>query len=155
MADKYEPQVRIHVDQRPYQSPSPTTGRDLYELIKVPEDLVLYKEVQGDHEDKLIRVDDKKVPLTPDEHFHTGKPPEKYYRIDVNTEPVVVDHDVLTYEELVKIAFPVLPTGDHPVFTVTFDNVKSKPHEGELAVGGKVTIRKHGSNFDVVHSNRS
>jgi hypothetical protein len=47
--------VRIHIDQKAYQSPNPTTGADLYELGHVPEGKVLYKEVQADQEDKLVR----------------------------------------------------------------------------------------------------
>src|ERR1700722_7202333 len=109
--------VRIHIDQKAYQSPTPTTGADLYELGHVKESLVLYKEVEGDQEDKLVRIDNPKVHLTEDEHFHTGEPPEKHYIIFVNTDPMVVDHDVLTFNEIVKLAYPVPPTGTDPDFT--------------------------------------
>ena len=148
-------QVRIHIDQKAYHSPNPTTGADLYELGHVPEDKVLYKEVQGDHEDKLVRIDRPEIHLKEDEHFHTGEPPEKHYSIIVNADPVVVDHDVLTFDELVKIAFPVPPTGTDPEFTVSFEHAKSVPHHGDLAPNGKVTVKKHGTIFDVDHTNRS
>ncbi len=155
MAEESEHQVRIHIYQKSYKSPTPTAGVDLYELGHVSEGRVLYKEVQGDHEDKLVRIDDPKIHLTEDEHFHTGEPHEKYHIITVNTEPVVVDHDVLTFDELVKIAFPVRPTGQDPEFTVSFEHAKSTPHHGDLPVGGTVTVRKHGTIFDVDHTNRS
>lgn len=155
MADKSAHEVRIHIDQKPYQSPNPTTGVDLYELGHVPEDRVLYKEVDGNHKDKLVRIDDRKIHLTQDEHFHTGEPPEKYFLITVNTDPVIVDHDELSFDELVAIAFPVPPTGQDPEFTVSFEHAKSAPHHGDLAAGGKVTVRKHGTIFDVDHTNRS
>jgi hypothetical protein len=147
--------VRIHIDQKPYQSPNPTTGVDLYELGHVREGLAVYKEIEGDHEDKLIRIDDPKVHLAEDEHFHTGEPPEKHFTIIVNTDPVVVDHDVLTFDELVAIAFPVRPTGLDPDFTVSFEQAKSQPHHGDLPAGGTVTVKKHGTIFDVDHTNRS
>ncbi len=155
MEEQKKHEVRIHIDQKSVQSPNPTTGVDLYDLGHVPEDQVLYKEVQGDHEDKLVKIDDPKIHLTEDEHFHTGAPPEKYYVITVNTDAVVVDHDVLTFDELVKIAFPVLPTGQDPAFTVSFEHAKSSPHHGDLPAGGRVTVRKHGTIFDVDHNNRS
>jgi hypothetical protein len=147
--------VRIHVDQEPHHSPNPTTGADLYDLGHVREDLVLYREVEGNQEDKLVRIDSPKIDLTEDEHFHSGEPPEKHYIIRVNTDPVVVDHDVLTFDELVKIAFPVPPTGQDPEFTVSFEHAKSVPHDGDLASGGAVTVKKHGTTFDVDHTNRS
>ena len=78
--------------------------------------------------------------------------PEKHYII-TDTGPKVVVHDVLTFDELVKIAFPVPPTGQDPEITVSFEHAKSDPHHGDLA-GGKVTVRKFGTTFDV-HTNRS
>jgi hypothetical protein len=148
-------QVRIHIDQKHYQSPNPTAGADLYELGQVREGYVLYREVDGDQEDNLIRIDIPKVHLTEDEHFHTAEAPEKHYIIRVNTDPVVVDHDVLTFAELVKIAYPVPPAGQDPEFTVSFEHAASKPHHGDLAEDGTVTVKKHGTIFDVAHTNRS
>lgn len=148
-------EVRIHIDEKTYQSPNPTTGADLYELGHVRDGYVLYREVQGNREDKPVRIDDPKIHLTQDEHFHSSEAPEKHYTIIVNTDPVVVDHDVLTFDELVKIAFPVPPTGTDPQFTVSFEHAASKPHDGDLPKGGTVTVKKHGTTFDVVHTNRS
>jgi hypothetical protein len=151
--DKNE--VRIHIDQKPYHSPNPTAGADLYELGHVREGHALYREVEGKEEDKLVRIDDPKIHLTQDEHFHSGEAPEKHYIIIVNTDPYVVDHDVLTFDELVKIAYPVPPTGIDPEFTVSFEHAKSTPHHGDLPQHGKVTVKKHGTTFDVDHTNRS
>jgi len=149
------PEVRIHIDQKRHHSPNPTTGPDLYDLGHVQEGRVLYREVEGDHEDKLARIDSPKIELKEDEHFHSGEAPEKHYIIFVNTDPVVVDHDVLTFDELVKIAFPVPPTGLDPEFTVSFEHAKSSPHLGDLKADGEVTVKKFGTTFDVDHTNRS
>lgn len=148
-------QVRIHVDKQQYQSPNPTAGADLYELGQVREGCVLYRGLEGDQKDKLVRIDDPKVQLAENEHFHSAEAPEKHYIIRVNTDPVVVDHDVLTFAELVKIAYPVPPTGQDPEFTVSFEHAASKPHHGDLAEGGTVTVKKYGTIFDVAHTNRS
>lgn len=155
MAEQTTHQVRIHIDQKPYHSPNPTTGADLYDLGHVREGYVLYKEVQGDHEDELIRIDSPKVHLAEDEHFHSREAPENHYVIIVNADPVVIDHDVLTFAELVKIAYPAPPTGNDPQFTVNFEHAASSPHHGSLPESGKVTVKKHGTIFDVAHSNRS
>ncbi|WP_213291039.1 multiubiquitin domain-containing protein [Bradyrhizobium sp. sGM-13] len=150
-----KPDVRIHIDQKPLHSPNPTTGVGLYELGQVPEGQVLYKGGEGNQEDRLVRIDSPKIDLTQDQHFHRGEAPEKHYVIIVNTDPVVVDHDVLTFDELVKIAFPVPPTGQDPELTVSFEHAKSVPHHGDLPPNGTVTVRKHGTIFDVDHTNRS
>lgn len=155
MSDDAKNRTRIHIDQKLYHSPNPTSGMYLYELVNVPESKVLFKAVTGDQEDKLIRIDAPKIHLTEDEHFHMGKPPAWYHLITVNTDPVVVDHDLLTFDELVKIAFPIPPTGTDPKFTVSFEHAASKPHHGDLQENGTVTVKKQGTTFDVVHSNRS
>lgn len=79
----------------------------------------------------------------------------KEYTIVVNADEVTVDHDVLTFDEIVKIAFPNPPAGTDPEFTVSFEHAQSEPHDGNLAPGGTVTVKKHGTTFDVGHTNRS
>ncbi|MGO6939477.1 multiubiquitin domain-containing protein [Rhizobium johnstonii] len=155
MSEESKGKVRVHIDQKPYQSPNPTSGVDLYELGRVREGFVLYREVTGDSEDKLIRIDRPTIHLKEDEHFHSAEAPQKHFVIIVNTDPFVVDHDELTFDELVKLAYPEPPTGLDPAFTVSFEHAKSKPHHGDLAPGGTVTVTKHGTIFDVAHTNRS
>jgi hypothetical protein len=147
--------VRIHVDQKRFESPSPTPAVDLYELAAIPESRVLYREVKGDHEDELVPIDQREVHLQEDEHFHSADLPGNHYVITVNTDPVVIHHDVLTFDELVKIAYPNPPSGQDPQFTITFEHAASQPHQGDLPEGGSVTVKKHGTIFDVEHTNRS
>lgn len=148
-------EVRIHIDQHPYHSVTPTTGADLYELVKVPDGRVLYREVSGNTEDKLVRIDAPHVHLTQDEHFHTSEAPDKHYVIVVNAHPFIVENPEVTFDQVVKLAFPTPPGGLDPEFTVSFEHAKSDPHDGKLAKTGKVTVRKHGTQFDVGHTNRS
>ena len=56
-------EVRIHIDQHAYQSATPTTGAALYQLANIAPGLVLFKEVEGDHEDTVIPKDDSRVHL--------------------------------------------------------------------------------------------
>ncbi|WCE94057.1 multiubiquitin domain-containing protein [Acidithiobacillus ferriphilus] len=147
--------VQIHVDQKPHQSSTPTTGADLYELLDVPDGRVLYREVSGNTEDKPVRIDEPHVLLVEDEHFHVGEAPENYYLIRVNTEPFIVEHQEVTFDQVVKLAYPTLPGGLDPEFTVSFEHAKSTPHHGDLAKNGKVEVKKLGTLFDVGHTNRS
>ncbi len=155
MSEDEKQKVRIFIDRKAHLSPNPTTGVDLYELGNVGEDYVLYKDVLDDHEDKLVRIDRPTIHLKEDDKFRTAKAPAQHFVITVNTDPIVVDHDVLTFEELVKLAYPEPPSGLDPAFTVSFEHAKSKPHHGDLAEGGTVTVKKKGTIFDVAHTNRS
>ena len=65
--------VRIHVNREAYQSPNPTTGEALYVLGDIPKHEKLYREVDGDKEDKVVPRDDAQVHLTEDEHFYSQK----------------------------------------------------------------------------------
>ena len=155
METEAKSQVRVHIDQQQHHSPNPTAGPDLYELGQVREGTRPLPRGRRRSGGQACKIDSPKIDLTEDEHFHSGQAPEKHYIITVNTEPKVVDHDVLTFDELVKIAFPVPPTGQDPEFTVSFEHAKSDPHHGDLEQGGKVTVRKFGTTFDVDHTNRS
>lgn len=80
---------------------------------------------------------------------------EKEYKIIVNGTPHTVSTDVLTFDAIVEIAFPKHPTDPNIVFSVTFEHAQSKPHQGTLAAGGTVTVKEHGTIFDVTQTNRS
>jgi hypothetical protein len=155
MSEHEKNRTRVHIDQKAYESPNPTTGEDFYDLAHVHGNHVLYREVSGNHEDELVRIDLPEMHLKEDEHFHTGKPPEWYHVVTINTTDFVVDHASMTFAEIVKLAFPQPPTGLDPKFTVSFEHAESKPHHGDLSESGAITIKKNGTIIDVAHSNRS
>lgn len=76
---------------------------------------------------------------------------EKTYKIFVNGTDKTVDHEVLTYDEVVAlfIAEPVEGT----IYAVSFEHAKD-PKEGELLAGQSVTIKQN-TQFDVDDTGRS
>ena len=80
---------------------------------------------------------------------------EKEFTITVNGTRHEVEVDVVTFEQVVELAFPDHPTGPDILFSVTFEKAKSEPHNGTLAAGGSVTVRKDETIFDVTQTNRS
>lgn len=80
---------------------------------------------------------------------------DKQYEIILNGTEHTVQTDVLTFDAIVEIAFPGHPTNPDIVFSVTFEHAQSKPHQGTLAAGGSVTVKKRGTIFDVTQTNRS
>ena len=75
----------------------------------------------------------------------------KTYKVHINGVEKEVDHDVLTFEEIVALAFP--DADPNTIFSVTFDKAK-EPKEGELVAGQSVTI-KNNTEFDVDDTGRS
>lgn len=80
---------------------------------------------------------------------------DKEFTIIVNGTEHEVSTDLLTFEAIVNIAFPNHPSDPNVVFSVTFEHAHSKPPQGTLAAGGKVTIKHHGTIFDVTQTNKS
>jgi hypothetical protein len=61
--------MRIHIDQNPYDSPNPTTGAALYLLGKVDAGLELFREVNGDWEDPEVPNGPEVVHLKENERY--------------------------------------------------------------------------------------
>jgi hypothetical protein len=144
--------VRIHIDQKQYESPNPTTGEALYALGHVAADLEMYREVDGDREDRPIPNGPEMVHLKEDDHFHSG--PHETYRIYVNGQEKTVTAKKLTYAEVVALAFPGAPTGDNIFYSVSYEDGPHANPVGSLAEGGKVKI-KDGMIFNVTRTDRS
>jgi Multiubiquitin len=142
--------VRIHIDRQEYRSPNPTTGVALYELSGIPKHRDLFKEVGGDQEDELIPRNETVMHLKEDEHFYS----QKAITIIVNGQKKEVAETKLTFEEVVKLAFPALPTGDNVMFTVRYRHGPRQNPSGTLLEGETVYI-KNGMIFDVTQTVRS
>lgn len=84
-----------------------------------------------------------------DEHGHSKK-----VAIIVNGRQKTVDENVLTFEQVVALAFPTPPTGENIVFTVTFRKARGERHEGILHPGEDVKI-KEGTTFNVRYTDKS
>ena len=143
--------VRVHIDQRPLNCSNPTTGADLYALGHVAPDLALFKEVRGNREDRPVPNDGSQLTLHEDEHFHSDM---LTITVKVNGTPTEVHKVVLTYAEVVQLAYPSPPDGNNPDFAVTFKHAASAPHHGKLSAGGSVEV-KDGTILDVTPTNRS
>ena len=83
----------------------------------------------------------------PENHGHP-----KGYRIIVNGAEHTVQSDIISYDEVVTLAYatPPLPK---TIYSVSFEKAK-EPHEGELVSGGTVVVRE-GTEFDVTPTGKS
>ncbi len=144
--------VRIHIDQKQYESPNPTTGAALYALGDVTSGLELYREVTGDREDDAIENGPEIVHLKEDEHFHSGPP--KTYTIYVNGQKKVVSTKTVTFDRIVKLAYPTPPTGDNILYTISYEDGPPANPQGSLQEGGRVKVR-NGMIFNVTATDKS
>jgi hypothetical protein len=134
--------VRIHIDEHRYESPNPTTGAALYQLGRVADSLDLYREVEGNHEDKLVEKGPETVHLVEDEHFHTGSPEVREVTIIVNGTAYEWAKRKITYAEVVTLDVPDYPK--HPEISYSVKYKKGPRHkpEGTLSPGGSVRVRE-------------
>jgi hypothetical protein len=149
--DRAGHQTRIHIDQHPYESLTPTTGAALYLLAGIGPELVLFKEVGGDREDSPVPKGDTPVHLKEDEHFHSASP-KPGVEIFVNTNPFRWERPKITYEEVVKLAYPDGPQGSDVRYNVLW--TKPDGQEGALRPGQHVVVVDE-MTFDVRNTDKS
>jgi hypothetical protein len=125
-------------------------GKALYTLANVPDDQAVYLDTRGG-DNRLIEPGDQ-VDLTQPgvERFVTAA---RKYEIFVNTRPKIVTGSLVTFEQIVELAYPG-PHDPNVVFTVTYRHAASTPPSGELGPGGTVRI-KNGSIFNVTRAVQS
>lgn len=83
-----------------------------------------------------------------------GKSEQKHYDIVVNGTQAVVDDASVSYEQVVKIAFPTPEPGE--IYSVAYSNADG-PHGGAgmLVAGESVKVKREGTTFNVTSTTRS
>ena len=83
------------------------------------------------------------------EHGHN----DDNYIIVVNAEEHPANEKV-TYEEVVRLAYPSAQDAPNVTYSVTFEHAQ-EPKQGTLAAGGSVLVKRRNTVFDVVQANRA
>ena len=91
----------------------------------------------------------------PHKEEHAGRDDRKKdFAIVVNARHKTVDKKTLTFDDVVRLAFPDPASGQDVLFTVVFHHADQKPADGTLVAGQTVEVRD-GTSFDVTKTNRS
>lgn len=143
------PQVRIHINRKPYGSPTPTTGEALYTLGSVPEHEKLYREVSGNHEDEPIVRDDEAVQLTAEEHFYS----DRVTIIFVNGDEHEVEEKKIAYVQVVQLYLGSGGAASNE-YLVKYSHGPAKNASGTLVPGQKVDI-EDGMRFRIAGTGES
>ncbi len=146
-------ELRIHIDQQPYHSQTPTTGEALFKLGKVEAGMRLYREVLGDREDPGIENGPEVVQLKEDEHFHSGKPRGVTIIVEGTRHPW--DKPVISYVEVVTLFDQTYPQHPETTYSVKYRNGPSQNPEGIMSSGSKPVKVKEGMIFNVSRTGES
>lgn len=150
--DEGKHHVRVHIDQKRYDSHTPTNGAALYELGHVEPGLKLYREVEGDHEDPPIENCPEIVHLKEDEHFHSAKPTS--ITIIVEGTPDQWSQRTINYAEIVTLYDPQYPQHPDVTYSVKYKRGPRQKPEGILSPGASVKVRE-GMVFNVCRTGQS
>lgn len=130
-------------------------GSVLYELGEVSPEEAVFLEVRGG-EDRLIEPGDRIDLDAPGiERFITTSRTNKGFVILVNSVEETVPDKHVTFEQVVKLAYPDAPTETNVRFSMTYRKAVSIPHAGELGEGGSVQVKNHGTIFNVTRTVQS
>jgi len=152
--ENHKHEVRIHIDEKPYESRNPTTGEALYKLGHVSPGHDLFCEVTGAREDPVVENDAEPIHLREDEHFHSSPAQLREYIIIVNGQKKVVTTRKVSFDEIVKLAFPTPPTGANILYTVSYEDGPRVNPQGSLKEGQSVFV-KNGMIFNVTATDKS
>jgi hypothetical protein len=130
------------------------SGADLYTLANPKANEAVFLTVRGEEDRQIEPGDAIDLTLPGVEHFVAAPKRQKTIEIVVNGREVEVDDKIVTFTQLVAIAYPGEAPASNIVFSITFRGAASKPHSGELAAGGSVEVKK-GSIFNVVRTIQS
>ena len=82
------------------------------------------------------------------------KPDDKTFSITVNGREKRVEHDEVSFDELVDLAFDDPARGPQIVFTITFREAGGRIPEGELDEGQRLKVRD-GTIINVTRTDQS
>ncbi|AWN35144.1 multiubiquitin domain-containing protein [Methylobacterium radiodurans] len=129
-------------------------GADLYALAAPGADEAVFLDVPGGT-DRLIEPDETFDLTAPGvERFVVARKPPTEIEIIVNARPHTVVGFRVTFEQIVRLAFPGSAPAANVVFTMTYQRAASEPHAGSLTAGGAVDV-KNGSRFNVTRTVQS
>lgn len=77
------------------------------------------------------------------------------YTIIVDGQKKTVPFAVVSYTEVVELAYPGQSGDPQYTFTVTYRNAEEKKHDGTLVPGQTVHVKKEGTVFNVTRTTKS
>lgn len=148
-------EFKFFVNKEKLTSSSPfMTGLQIKEMAKVPVEHELYQNVPGNQDKLILNEATVNLELPEVEHFYT-KEPESGIVLIVNGTPCSFEETKVTFEQIVKMAFPNKPTsGENVGFTVSYSKGPEKNNSGVMSPGSVVFV-KNLMQFNVTATHKS
>lgn len=131
-----------HNDAEP---PNTEVEHALEHLKKAEHDLEQARKAEHHAEDEIRKA----------EHEIEEAVVHRNSEIIVNSRPREILGHVVTFEQVVQLAFPGGTSNQNTVYSMTYRHATSHPHAGELGAGGKVEVKTKGTIFNVTRTVRS
>lgn len=112
----------------------------------------VWKDIPDDIDDPL--TPGELVRVTDGDRFFSKLLSQRDIQIVVNGRRRTVTGRLVSYEEVVAIAFPDGPAGENVTYSVVYSKAVAPKPEGTLAQGGHVTV-KDGTRFNVTPTDKS
>ena len=132
------------------------TGAEVKSLGEIPSNEILFLEIKKPWEDELIENDDRVNLARPSiERFYSKKNDDGLsFTIIVNTRDKEWSKRKITYEEVVKLAYPNFTENGTMTYTVTYTDGPKQNPEGSLVRGKNVFVTNK-MKFNVTATNKS
>ncbi|UWU25439.1 multiubiquitin domain-containing protein (plasmid) [Rhizobium sp. CB3060] len=141
----------LTINERAFEWGAPEiSASDIRKYAGIPEDADLF--LDGDHDAPIENGDGVQLGR-PDVQRIVSKPKQKV-RIIVNTREKLVKPGLISFHELVALAFPGTPAGPTTSYTVSYRKGPEDRPEGTLIEGESVKV-KNGMVFNVSATDKS
>lgn len=147
--------VTIFINSAPYRVPAGAVmEQQLRELTSpaIPDDHRIWKDIIDDLDDPI--TEDEIVVIKDGDRFFTKTPEPTTFVIIVNGSKHTVAARIVSFEDIVAIAFPVPPAGSELIYTVSYNRASGPRPVGTLRAGETITI-KNGTIFNVTATDKS
>ncbi|ABF10230.1 conserved hypothetical protein [Cupriavidus metallidurans CH34] len=124
------------------------SGADLYALSKPADGEAVFMVVSGGEDRQIEREDDVDLAAPGVERFENAPKRHPKVVIIVNGTKEELPAPLVTFDQLVALAYPGQPPQPGITYSITYYKVASYPHQGPMAPGGSVEA-KNGSIFNV------
>lgn len=151
-----KPKLAFFVDDRHKETLNPgQTGESLRELFNLKEDQCLLRDLDSPNDDQI--KPDEALEFAEGNVFITRCEPSQplEIKIFVNTREKKVSQKELSFDEVVRLAFPKPPSGPNIDFLVTYRKGPACNAEGTLTKGGEPVKIQNGMCFNVSQTNRA
>ena len=146
--------LKFSVDNRMFETDKQfLLGEDIKKMAHVPLEFDLYLVIPG-FQDELIENETKVNMARPGIERFVARKSKHTITIIVNGQPKPYDEDKVSYEQIVKIAFPNHAPGTERGYTVSYANGPQQNVEGVMSRHSVVFV-KHNMKFDVTPTHRS